>query len=224
MKQRARLAVFLVVMVGLTGAPGAGQNAPSPARRPSAPQTPTFRLNVEYVEVDAVVTDRDGQFVRGLRKEDFEIFEDGKPQAISAFSIVRYPRRTAGAALVRPGTDRARRQEQRASVRRAHLRHGHRRSPHEFRPHGARALGGAAIHPAEPRSERSDGGGPYGRGRRTRARSSPATGGCCSRPSIGLWVASSFGDRDANRTSFTGSAISGGKREARLNDPVEAER
>ncbi len=30
MKQRARLVVFLGVMFGLTGAPGAGQNAPSP--------------------------------------------------------------------------------------------------------------------------------------------------------------------------------------------------
>ena len=92
MKQRARLVVFLGVMFGLTGAPGAGQNAPSPGpAAPPAPQTPTFRVNVEYVEVDAVVTDRDGQFVRDLEQEDFEIFEDGKPQAISAFSIVDIP-------------------------------------------------------------------------------------------------------------------------------------
>jgi VWFA-related protein len=46
---------------------------------------------VEYVEVDAVVTDRDGQFVRGLTQNDFQIFEDGKPQPISAFSIVDIP-------------------------------------------------------------------------------------------------------------------------------------
>ena len=48
-------------------------------------------MNVEYVEVDAVVTDRDGQFVRGLTKDDFQIFEDGKPQPISTFSIVDIP-------------------------------------------------------------------------------------------------------------------------------------
>ena len=59
MKQRARLVVFLGVIFGLTGAPGAGQNAPRPALPPpSAPQTPTFSVKVEYVEVDAVVTDR----------------------------------------------------------------------------------------------------------------------------------------------------------------------
>ena len=60
------------------------------ARR-HAPQTPTFTVNVDYVEVDAVVTDRDGQFVRDLKKEDFQIFEDGKPQTISTFSIVDIP-------------------------------------------------------------------------------------------------------------------------------------
>src|SRR3990170_1370537 len=58
---------------------------------PSAPQTPTFRVNVEYVEVDAVVTDRGGQFVRGLTKDDFQIFEDGKPQPISTFAVVDIP-------------------------------------------------------------------------------------------------------------------------------------
>jgi VWFA-related protein len=83
MKQPARLLAFLGIVLGLAGSPSAGQGA--------APQTPTFRVNVEYVEVDAVVTDRDGRFVRDLKQEDFEIFEDGKPQPISAFSIVDIP-------------------------------------------------------------------------------------------------------------------------------------
>src|SRR5688500_7939587 len=101
MKQYARLVAFLVFLTGLTGLVGAGQTttppgpsappAPSGAAAPASPQTPTFTVNVEYVEVDAVVTDRDGQFVRNLKQEDFEIFEDGKPQAISAFSIVDIP-------------------------------------------------------------------------------------------------------------------------------------
>ena len=83
MKQPARLLAFLGIVLGLAGSLGAGQGA--------APQTPTFRVNVEYVEVDAVVTDRDGRFVRDLKQEDFQIFEDGKPQPISAFSIVDIP-------------------------------------------------------------------------------------------------------------------------------------
>ena len=83
MRHRIRLAALIVV---LGGAALNSQNA-----APQGAQTPTFRVNVEYVEVDAVVTDGEGQFVRGLTKEDFQIFEDGKPQAISTFSIVDIP-------------------------------------------------------------------------------------------------------------------------------------
>src|SRR5580765_4186957 len=80
--RRVFFAVLLLVVAGSTlssQSAGTGQ------------QTPTFRVNVENVEVDAVVTDRDGQFVRGLTKEDFQIFEDGKSQAISTFSVVDIP-------------------------------------------------------------------------------------------------------------------------------------
>lgn len=82
MMHRALLAVFLVAL---------GGSALSSQRGTPGPQTPTFRVNVENVEVDAVVTDRDGQFVRGLTKDDFQIFEDGKPQPISTFAIVDIP-------------------------------------------------------------------------------------------------------------------------------------
>lgn len=83
MRRQLHLAALLVVLGG------SALDSQSPA--PAGPQTPTFRVNVEYVEVDAVVTDRDGQFVRNLTKDDFQIFEDGKPQAISTFSIVDIP-------------------------------------------------------------------------------------------------------------------------------------
>jgi VWFA-related protein len=86
MMPRIRVATLLVL---LSGSALSSQTATPPA--PQAPQAPTFRLNVEYVEVDAVVTDRDGQFVRGLAKDDFQIFEDGKPQPISTFAVVDIP-------------------------------------------------------------------------------------------------------------------------------------
>jgi VWFA-related protein len=56
-------------------------------------QTPsvTFQVEVNYVDVDAVVTDERGNFVPGLTREDFEIFEDGKPQKIELFSYVELP-------------------------------------------------------------------------------------------------------------------------------------
>ncbi len=57
----------------------------------SGSERPTFRTQVEYVEVDVVVTDAAGHFVPGLKKEDFQLREDGKSQSISAFSMVNVP-------------------------------------------------------------------------------------------------------------------------------------
>ena len=36
-------------------------------------------------------TDSKGNFVRDLTKEDFQIFEDGQPQTIAAFSLIDIP-------------------------------------------------------------------------------------------------------------------------------------
>ncbi|HVB36999.1 MAG TPA: VWA domain-containing protein, partial [Vicinamibacterales bacterium] len=66
----------------------AGQQPPADT---TLPQAPTFKLEVNYVEVDAVVTDAQGHFVRDLTKKDFTVLEDGKPQAISTFSHVDIP-------------------------------------------------------------------------------------------------------------------------------------
>ena len=66
MKLRLNFAVLLVVLsvAGLT----AGQQTPAPAPQS---QQPTFKLRVDYVEVDVVVTDRQGNLIRDLKKEDF---------------------------------------------------------------------------------------------------------------------------------------------------------
>ena len=61
------------------------------ARRPVAAaagtragqQPPTFKVEVNYVEIDARVTDAQGTFVDDLTKDDFQIVEDGKPQTIA---------------------------------------------------------------------------------------------------------------------------------------------
>ena len=61
--------------------------------QPPAPQQPplTFRAEINYVEVDARVLDQQGKFIPGLKPEEFEVFEDGKPQKVSAFSLVNIP-------------------------------------------------------------------------------------------------------------------------------------
>ncbi|TAK18764.1 MAG: VWA domain-containing protein [Acidobacteria bacterium] len=45
----------------------------------------TFRAGVSLVRVPVVVTGRDGAFVRGLAKDDFQVLEDGRPQPVQLF-------------------------------------------------------------------------------------------------------------------------------------------
>src|SRR5579871_6662635 len=86
MKKRLHFAALAVCLAGT--ALSAGQQPPPP---PAQPQQPTFRVQVDYVEVDAVVTDQRGNLVRDLKKEDFQVFEDGKPQTINTFTHVDIP-------------------------------------------------------------------------------------------------------------------------------------
>jgi hypothetical protein len=51
---------------------------------------PTFKSTTELVEVDAVILDKDGNFVPGLKAEDVTIYENGKPQKIQQFFMVTH--------------------------------------------------------------------------------------------------------------------------------------
>ena len=57
----------------------------------AAQQPLVFRSENNYVEVDAIVTDRQGNFVTGLSSADFQVSEIGRPQAIATFSYVNLP-------------------------------------------------------------------------------------------------------------------------------------
>ncbi|HTI39815.1 MAG TPA: VWA domain-containing protein [Vicinamibacterales bacterium] len=83
--------VTTAVVLSLVGLPSARQ-APAPPQAAQAPQPPlTFKVDVNYVEIDAQVTDAQGKFVRNLTKDDFEISENGKPQSLTVFSTVDIP-------------------------------------------------------------------------------------------------------------------------------------
>jgi len=64
---------------------------PALAQQQVQPQQPTFKVSVNVVDVDVTVKDAAGNFVSGLAAEDFEVFEDGKPQAIQTFSYIELP-------------------------------------------------------------------------------------------------------------------------------------
>ncbi len=57
-----------------------GQNTPSR-------QEPGIRLKADLIEVRAVVTDRKGRVIDNLKKEDFELLENGRAQEIGFFSL-----------------------------------------------------------------------------------------------------------------------------------------
>ena len=61
------------------------------AQAPQAPPSVTFQVEVNYVDVDVVVTDEQGNFVSGLTREDFEVLEDGKLQKVDTFVYVEIP-------------------------------------------------------------------------------------------------------------------------------------
>jgi VWFA-related protein len=53
-----------------------------------APSEPSFRVSVDLVQIDAVVTDSKGNHIRDLQPGDFQILVDGKPRKITNFSWI----------------------------------------------------------------------------------------------------------------------------------------
>jgi VWFA-related protein len=83
----------LIASLTLVLALGVGGHAQQQSAAAGAtPQTGvTFKADVNFVELHAVVTDERGNPVRDLSKDDFEVFEDGKLQKPSVFSLVDLP-------------------------------------------------------------------------------------------------------------------------------------
>ncbi len=76
------------------------QNIPADELRLSSqpyklPAPPTLSVQANLVEVRIVVRDAKGQPVPGLKQSDFQIFDNGKPQTISAFSVENATRAAA---------------------------------------------------------------------------------------------------------------------------------
>jgi VWFA-related protein len=71
------------------------QQAPQP---PSADQQPpVFKAGINFVRVDVIITDKNGNAVGDLQPGDFEVVEDGKPQKIETFKLVKLDGGTAEA-------------------------------------------------------------------------------------------------------------------------------
>ena len=90
----ALLLTGTVLLAQAPGTPGQAQGAPAQAQPGVAPapgaagQNPTFRVTVDLVTNDVIARDARGQFVADLKKDDFEIYEDGVLQTVASLVLV----------------------------------------------------------------------------------------------------------------------------------------
>ena len=169
---------FALTLAALSGGLLAAQQQPAPQTpTPPADQPPvTFRVEVNYVEVDAVVTDAQGN--AGHQPHDRRLRDLRGRQAAGGRDLLarQHPDRARRAAAVCVGAGRGRRADQRAR-RGAHLSDRPRRRAHRFHADAARQ--GAATRFIERNFGTNDLAavvftGRAGDGRRT----SPTTRGC----------------------------------------------
>ncbi len=114
-------AIFLAILIAMLGVPPAALRAyatqqegpvkPAPTQQPGAAppqptgqqqpssagqaqsQAPQVAISVQsnVVNIDAVVTDNDGNIITGLKKDNFRVLDDDKPQQISNFGASEAP-------------------------------------------------------------------------------------------------------------------------------------
>src|SRR3954454_7274422 len=83
----------LILSIGLlsstVGILGGQSPAPvPPLPPPQSPEASRFRVGVDAVRIDAVVTDSEGRTVPNLTAADFEVRQDGKVQPVTFFEYM----------------------------------------------------------------------------------------------------------------------------------------
>jgi Ca-activated chloride channel family protein len=76
----ATLLSFCALLLGPSGFP-----------QQTSPATPNIRVSVDRVNVGVVVTDSRAQFVEGLQRDDFHVFDNGVEQPITDFLSIDEP-------------------------------------------------------------------------------------------------------------------------------------
>jgi len=99
--------VFFGIFVAERGPSAVAAKQGQPAQpQTQAQQRPVFRGGAHFVRVD-VYPSQDGKIVEGLTPEDFEVLEDGKPQAIESFDYIKFDTFTPDAERRDPTSQRA---------------------------------------------------------------------------------------------------------------------
>src|SRR6266436_9708131 len=82
---KMRFALFVLGLAALFNL----NHGPAIAQQPAKPQTDdTVRVNTELVQTAITVVDKNGHFVDGLDRGQFDLTVDGKPRPISFFERV----------------------------------------------------------------------------------------------------------------------------------------
>ncbi len=83
MKQRRTAVAVCAALAFYAAGPRAQQPG---AAAPQNPEGFRFKSGIELINITATVSDANGRFVPGLRKEDFLVYEDDQLQPITHFS------------------------------------------------------------------------------------------------------------------------------------------
>src|SRR6185436_16478011 len=97
MKIPTRSLVLFAAVAMMVSAPAAEQQQPPaqppaqnpPPQDPQQQPPPRIKTGINYVSVDVIVSDNKGTPVLDLSQADFAVTEDGKPQKIDSFSVVK---------------------------------------------------------------------------------------------------------------------------------------
>jgi VWFA-related protein len=81
-------ALGLTLVSGVTGYAGHAQTPAKPAQPPSGSDpNQVIRTGVELITTDVIVRDSRGQFIADLKKDEFEVYEDGVRQQLVSFTL-----------------------------------------------------------------------------------------------------------------------------------------
>src|SRR5262249_7240452 len=83
-------AIALSIVVGAPQ-PAVRVAAQQPPATPPSTQQPSFRVGVDIVSLNVIVTEGGGRYVTDLASEDFNVFEDGVKQDVTFFNKTTLP-------------------------------------------------------------------------------------------------------------------------------------
>lgn len=104
MKEFLQAGFLIICSLFFTTALGQGvASPPTPQATPRPVDDNVVKISTTLIQIDATVLDRNGDTVKGLTADDFEIYENNKRQPITTFSFVELqPERSTSSVTARP--------------------------------------------------------------------------------------------------------------------------